>query len=371
MKINDESWQEIVGGFYSAAVGNTSWIDALSSLADATGSKVGELIGFGPKIGRPIVWNSGDGNEWAKEMLRPEATDPGYNPFMRGGLMCQERQVIQSAEFISKEERKASEFLQEHCRRWDVPNICLSPLIRDRDATVGLAVLRSEKQGEITQQERKVFASIAPHVRAAVQMQLMLEQKGALLMAETLEALSLAAFVCDKNAHVQSLTPSAERLLRANLGLKLVNRKLCATSSAESQALARAIGVAAAGCSAGGAPVASTVIIGKGIGTATALEVLPVPTRKDGLQFEPRVLVVGKEVKSDQRSVRAKVQEGFSLTAAEAEIAIGLAEGLSPAAIAAQRRSAIGTVRKQIRSICEKMGCHRQSEIGAKVNKFR
>lgn len=57
----------------------------------------------------------------------------------------------------------------------------------------------------------------------------------------------------------------------------------------------------------------------------------------------------------------------FGLTSAEATVAELLAEGRSPAEIAAERATATETVRTQIKSLSAKMGCRRMSEVVAIV----
>jgi DNA-binding CsgD family transcriptional regulator len=55
----------------------------------------------------------------------------------------------------------------------------------------------------------------------------------------------------------------------------------------------------------------------------------------------------------------------YQLSNAEADIALQLAAGSSVAELAHNRRTGIGTVRNQIKSIAAKLGCSRQTEIAA------
>ena len=64
---------------------------------------------------------------------------------------------------------------QEFARPWDVPSICLTTLARQDGILIGLAVVRSQQQDHITRQQRRAFAAIAPHVRAAVRTHIALE----------------------------------------------------------------------------------------------------------------------------------------------------------------------------------------------------
>jgi DNA-binding NarL/FixJ family response regulator len=54
----------------------------------------------------------------------------------------------------------------------------------------------------------------------------------------------------------------------------------------------------------------------------------------------------------------ALLQAAYRLTAAEAAVALSLADGLPPEAIAAARGVSVGTVRVQIRTLFSKLGVH-------------
>lgn len=68
-------------------------------------------------------------------------------------------------------------------------------------------------------------------------------------------------------------------------------------------------------------------------------------------------------------AIRAIMQH-FSLTATEAEIAIQLADGLTPEEIAARRGTSIQTVRSQLKQVLSKTGSRRQVDVVALVLKL-
>lgn len=69
-----------------------------------------------------------------------------------------------------------------------------------------------------------------------------------------------------------------------------------------------------------------------------------------------------------RRSTQAsRLTKIFGLTAAEADVALRLAEGSDAREIAAERGTSIGTVRLQLGKIAEKLGCSRQTQIVAIV----
>ena len=57
------------------------------------------------------------------------------------------------------------------------------------------------------------------------------------------------------------------------------------------------------------------------------------------------------------------LRSNFSLTAAEAYIALGIARGETLASIAAVRGIAVATARTQLKSVFSKLGAHRQSQL--------
>ncbi|WP_111642826.1 helix-turn-helix transcriptional regulator [Marinimicrobium alkaliphilum] len=371
MQINDQLWLSLVDSFSAAAVGTGSWLDSLSQLADATGSRAGELIGLGSANTVPFNWVSGLCSEWAEDFLACGGGDPGVNPFVRAGSQLSVLQVASSAEFVSAQERRSNRFIAEHTQHYDIPYICLTPLVKERDSLVGLAVMRSGKQGEITDAQKALFTSIAPHIRAAVRTQMALEHQSDLLAAGTLEALSLAVFICDRRGHVKAVTPRAEELLGQQDCLRLRGGVLGAATQTDSRLLTNAIGTAAAGLRAPGAPLATTLVL-KGKRTQPyVVEVLPVPRREYAFGFEPRVLVVARDARVDSSRMQLLLRAAFGLTLAEADVAQQLAEGNTTEAIALQRGSSLGTVRTQIRAIYNKLDVHRVSELVARLQQLR
>ncbi len=64
-----------------------------------------------------------------------------------------------------------------------------------------------------------------------------------------------------------------------------------------------------------------------------------------------------------RRISKASLHSRFMLTPAEIQIALGIAEGKTLAAIAKMRGVAVSTVRGQLKSVFVKTGTHRQAEL--------
>ncbi|MBM0106708.1 helix-turn-helix transcriptional regulator [Steroidobacter sp. S1-65] len=216
--------------------------------------------------------------------------------------------------------------------------------------------------------EREVIVRVTPTLPAAVRAQMAAE--AAAVLTGAMEALSLAAFVCDGAGSVLSLTPTAEALVRTDAALCLKSVRLCTDNPAETQALDDAIAAAAFADNGVANPRRRMIVVrgGRIEASPLVLEVVSLPRREFETEFAPRVLVIvrGTRVPNERRA--AVVQAAYGLTAAETQIAMQVGAGETPQAIASARGVAVGTVRSQIKTICAKLGVSRQAELVARLN---
>ena len=369
---SDEQWLAIADEFYNAAVESSLWHGALEKLAAATGSRTGELITIGRDAVIPIniLTNMDPGVHAAAAECR--IGDPAINPRVNAGMTSPVLKVMAECDFITPAEHAVHPHYNEFARPWDIPYICLATLERQKDLLIGLAVCRSEREGHINDEQRRVFASLAPHVRAAVKMQIALESNGAALVRGALETMSIPAFVCGRSGAVQAFTSSAEEILRGEPGLALRNRFLRALRDDEDKALNDAIQKSARGLVVPGAPAVTTVVVhGKDEGkTPIVLDVMSLPSVALEFSAAPRVVVVARGSRgADTRRVTL-LQGVYGFTSAETDIALQLARGQSTELIAQQRKVAVGTVRAQIKSMFAKLGVSRQAELVSRLNEF-
>lgn len=370
MVVNEESWLNLVDAFSGAAIGVGTWHDALAGLTDMVGGRAAQIIGLGSSHSVPFNITYGLPEEYAGHFAAIGGADPEVNPIMQVGTTIAPLCVRNSAEFVSPDVRRSSWFLQEHERLFDIYGICLSPLVRDAEMMVGMAVLSSAKQGDFNREQQQLFASLVAHARAAVLTQRTLEHQGARLVAGTLEAMSMAVFVCDASACVRSLTPKAEAFLSENNSLSLRRNQLVLPDIRETHRLHSSIRKAAQNPAPGEAPATQRLLLHDRNYLPFVVEIISVPKSAPILiGAKPVLVVVRSSIRSD--SARQFLHDRYCLTPAEAAVAIKIADGFSPEQIAQQRQTSVATVRKQLRIIYEKLGVHRQSELAAMVNQLR
>jgi DNA-binding CsgD family transcriptional regulator len=368
----DEQWLALADKFYNAAIDSRGWGFALEGLAAATGSRSGELITVGRDAAVPINLITNFDPVALDEFAAVGGGDPAINPRVNAGMHAPVLKVLAESDFMTPDEHARNSHYQEFARPWDIPFICLATLERHDDLLIGLAVLRSQREGHITAEQRGVFASLAPHVRAAVRMQLALEGNGAALVKGTLEALTVPAFVCDRLGRVQALTSQAEELVRGDRGLQLQHRRLRAQRDTDDKTLDDAIALAARGLTMPQRPLSQTVIVRSADDARTplVLDVMSLPSAVLEFSAAPRVVVVARGSRGNDASRAVILQGVYGFTSAETDIALQLAQGKSTEAIAQERDVAIGTVRAQIKSILAKLDVSRQAELVAKLSNF-
>lgn len=365
---SDEDALALADQFYSAATGAGSWYGALDALAAATGSRSGELIAVGPDAALPIHVMTDVSQEFLDDSVVQRIGDPDVNPRIGAGMKSRVLKVMAESDFLTPEEHKVHPHYQAFARPWDIPFICCATLDRHEGLMVGLAVLRSQKQGHVNEQERRVFAAIAPHVRAAVRMHAALEDQGATLLSGLFESLWLPAFLCDRTARVESMTPAAEAIVADGQTLQFKGGKLTAVDDASGKALADAIDAAA-----GDRPLAArlprTVIVRPQSPTRAplVLDVIALPARALEFNIKTRILVMPQSPAGGDARRRILLQGVYKLTSAEIDVAMRMLQGAVAEAIADARGVAVATIRAQIKSILAKFGVTRQIELVARI----
>ena len=373
MTIRDDAhWLKLVDSFHAAAVGERSWNAALQGLADATGSRSAQLAAI-HSGGASVPFNAITNIDPA--IFRLFEQTAAINPRVTVADAAPVLEVLTDWDFITPEEYRRDLFCQEVLQPFDIPWVCITTLERNDQGFVALTVIRSHREGHITPEQQQVFATLAPHVRTAVRTHVALQGHGVAVLTKSMEMLSIPVFVCDRSGKVVTLTRPAEALVEEGSALQLKAGTLHATQWRESQMLNQAIDAAALASHKPGPPVSRTVIIrGEDPDAApVVLDVFALASHGSGLSIAalaPRVLIVVRGPKGGGAHRSALLGAVYGLTSAEVEIALQLAEGKAPEAIAANRRVAVGTVRTQIKAILAKVGVRRQVELIVRLNQL-
>ncbi len=232
-----------------------------------------------------------------------------------------------------------------------------------------LLVYRPERRGAYSSAEVRLIEALGPHLRRALAIRSRLREaeEGARRARETLLGVAPGILVVGRGGRILDATGLAERALADETALFSAHGRLRARDAA-------ADGRLRARFSGDGQPLPVPLVVPAGDGRHVALRELPADVAASlpaaaGAAGAAALLVepVVQQVELCPRVVGS----AFGLTAAEAEIAIELSKGATVAEVAERRRSAVSTVRTQVKSVLRKTGSRRQGELIAKIHALR
>lgn len=360
---------EIGNAFLAAPFAEDGWNIALRLFARRTGSTHAQLIGFGSET---TLFNFMPDIDpaYQREFLEIEAWRPEVNwrVAATGGTL----EVLSEAHYDVVRERAGTDEYEEHIRRWGGVHGCQTALIQGDGLLVGMASLRSEREGRTGKRDRKLFAAGAAHALAAVRMQQAMAQRGGEMTAAAFDAIGIAAFLLDRHGAVAALSAAAEAMVgdTAEGVLCLRRGRLGAVRRDADAVLQPALGRALAGASGGEAMQQYWIGAPHEAASGVLCELFRLPRREWDFGFDPRVLVVVRRAADIPAARTAPLRTALGLTAAEAEIALRLANGEARDAIAAERGTSPQTLGTQIKSILRKGEVGREAELAALVNRL-
>ena len=365
--MENKHWLALVDGFTAAPFSPKGWQDALSKLAAATGSRSAQLIGFSSGPAHFFNCVADPERDRIDDCIAYGGGSPDVNPRLLAGLTSSAMRVLTDSDVMSSSKRRRHPFYAEVLPRSGTAFFCATSLIRERNMTVGLAVLRRRREGEIQAEHKRLFGLIAYHARTAFRTHMLLEDQGALLLAGALEAASLSAFLCDSSGHVRAMTPSAEALLTEGRYLDLSHGQLATTLHHFNSTLKHHIALAGNTIPNSVRPRSSAMVVRALDGNHLVLDFMPLPRWDTMLNFEPRVLVLARGRRRPRSDTATLLKIAYALTESEAAIGMLLADGKRPEQIAKIRGSSTGTVRMQVKGIFSKLEVHSQIELVARL----
>lgn len=333
------------------------WKAALTHVAGATGATGAELIGLhGSELAFIVSLHP---PQAIREFAEAGAYDPGVSPRVAAAQSAKVMQVVGDEEYDALAPSLKIEPFMDLAVKYDIVHGCQVTLAVDGPLTLGMASLRTARQGRIAPESTAAFASLAPHALAALRTRRALREQGLRELVAGLEYADAAAFLCAPDATIQAMTGAAERLVSAGTLVGARAGRLFACIPDDDRRLRAACRTARDARLQGGA--VRHLVIGPP-GGRTAVHVRGLPGRDDwGLPIAPRLLlIIGRSPASPSLEI---LRAAFSLTTAEAEIALALIGGERREAIALRRGASIGTVRQQVKSILAKAGVSREADL--------
>jgi DNA-binding CsgD family transcriptional regulator len=358
---------EVGNAFLAAPFEAEGWDAALRLLAQRTRSSRAQLLGLGDAATLFNFMPDIDA-AYQREFLEIEGWRPEVN--WRVAASGRPLEIVSEADYDIVREHGSSDDYEGHVRRWDGVHGCQTVLVEGEGLLVGLAALRSERDGRTTARDRDLFAAGAAHALAAVRMQQAMAQRGAEMTVGAFDAIGVAAFLIDRRGVVAALSGAAEAIVGAGGGLCLRRGRLGAARRDTDALVQAALGRALAGETMQQYWIEAPRKGEVGSGADLLCEMFRLPQRDWDLGFHPRVLVVARLAKDIPAMRTGPLRAALGLTVAEAEIALRLANGEAREAIAADRATSAQTLATQIKSILRKSEVGREAELTALVNRL-
>jgi len=360
---------EIENAFLAAPFEDDGWNAALRLFARRTGSSRAQLLGLGDDA---TLFNFMPDIDpaYQREFMEIEGWRPEVNWRVAAGGRPME--VLSEAHYDIVRQHSGTDDYEEHVRKWDGVHGCQTVLVEGEGLMVGLAALRSERDGRTAGRDRKLFAAGATYALAAVRMQQAMAQRGTAMTVGAFDAIGVAAFLIDRHGTVAALSAAAEAIVgeRADGALCLRRGRLGAGRRDADPMLQTALARALNGAGAEGAMQQYWIASPRNGAPGILCELFRLPRRQWDFGFDPRVLVVARRAADIPAMRTAPLRDALGLTAAEAEIALRLANGEAREEIAAGRGTSALTLGTQIKSILRKSDVGREAELTALVNRL-
>jgi DNA-binding CsgD family transcriptional regulator len=358
---NARDWHD---RFQSAALEPSLWLTVLQELADATGSSRAELVGFGDELAS-FNWVTSCDDRMMADFYSLGAGSPEVNFRIAADIGSAPLQIVHEGAHDVARRTIACKDFSDFCEDYRMPFGCQTALFRGDGALVGLSILRSRAEGRTGEAEHAIFAVAARAARTAVHMQRAIERQGFHLLAGTFEAMSLPCLLTDGLGQVHKVTPAAERLLREHSGLQLERGRLSSTDSGTRRRIDMALQSVLLH---GGETHARVPLNTSGPLPSLVIDLFRLPENAWAMHFAPKVIVVMRDSRvARSGDARPLLAAAFGLTGAESEVALALASGQSREAIAAARGVSVETLRTQVKSLYQKTGCRRETELALLV----
>ena len=183
------------------------------------------------------------------------------------------------------------------------------------------------------------------------------QSQSAIATADCFDRLGFGLLVISKTFELSSINRIAAKMLMTPSPIFQTNKKLSCRSEEHQRRLHKAITVATKRND--NAPIQLNCSQGGGV-TVIVDSVISATTAANG----PLITLVIQPSMSDRiMLLRSELSERYGITLAESEVLKLVVMGLPSRKIAELRGTSCETVRSQIKSICAKTGCQRQTQL--------
>lgn len=360
--------QTVYSSAYAAAAGRESWQTPLNGVAEVLELWGAQIVGVDKRRGS-LVFS-------ASSTFTPPEVELDYirfyhpiNPRLAPSLALRSGEWMHCHELFNDRYVAGSPFYQDFLIPHGGRYLSGTKLVDDEDFVFMIGLMRGAGQQPIGAAEMPVLEAVRHHFGEAMQNFIHLRRAHAELhMAHAFFAqFTYPMLLLDESRGIWHANAPAMRLLETSDLLHDQEGVLACNCAADSNALTEAI--------------RSVHLMAKGDGRAVPHRALSLQ-RPDGSRMHlflsllrpdtclgmfglaPRALLIVHDARDAGGDLDPMlVAESFSLTPAEARVAVKLAQGRTVKEVAADHRTSIATVRSQVQQALLKVGVARQTDL--------
>ncbi|GIL40113.1 helix-turn-helix transcriptional regulator [Roseiterribacter gracilis] len=235
---------------------------------------------------------------------------------------------------------------------------CMGTPFVAHDSRGTLSLMRSQRAGSFDDDDEALVARLAPHLGQMLSLRTRLQGSGrrALYAEDALDTVPFGVLRCRVDGRVTFANRQARAIFDANDGLRTSPLLECALRSAQAALLTRLRAVVR------GVVAESALQVERPSG-APSYRVIILPFATSQRTGDDEALVFVHDPMTQDAGLQQRAAELFGLSPAEADLAVGLAQGETVQEIADRRQVRISTVRSQLQSALAKTGAARQADL--------
>ena len=354
-----EDFSRLVAGIYAAATSPHNWAVALTDISHVLGaSGCGLLTGEGTSRSVMIATVPRDAHKVYTEYYRTidyvlDAVEQGPAGLIRGG------QALVAL-------KTHSEFETDFMRPFEMDDGMFIRLAVGPTRTSFLVAAPKGPEPFDTPERLKLVSALVPHLQQTLHTQGKLADldQRAVELAGALEVVRHGIIVVASGYLVINLNSAAERIVRAEDGLRMRSGRIAATSTRAEQELQYAIQNALDGELSSVRRGRSLTCVRRSGKRPYVIHVLPSHRRNaDEPLRQPMALVLIIDPEDEHEPAVALLRRLYRLTEAEAEVALHVMHGADLKQISEELSISYTTVRTHLQHVFDKTDTHRQAEL--------
>jgi DNA-binding CsgD family transcriptional regulator len=347
---------------YDAAVEPDCWTKLLRRLAEAVDGELPGLAGT-PGATEPIIPDA-EGRfleTWGDYFTRFEMQYQCFSSLRVG-------EVSTGWDMLGEREYYRNEYYADWLQPQRLRHCLTSKIWASESAMGGLGVFRASHKPNFGPVEKRFLSELMPHLQQAIGFGWRIAALDAerRALAGLLDALPMAVILLDGGGVLRGTNREADRLLATGDGMAADREGLRAASPEETGALRRLTLQAAATGNGNGDSAGGVLTLRRPSGRRP-LQVFVTPLGRDTAStwhpHRPAAAVFVSDPEAASPPPAARFAGAYGLTAAQANVAVGLAEGKALDEIADQAGVQVNTVRAHLKEIFAKTATRRQSEL--------